>query len=117
VTKLPTEAGVGDAYYEKIAPTEAYNIPFTRTAVDKLLEGKTPFGPDSVNITDPARVVFVAKIQNVLGVKSLRPRIYLRAIHRPEWSKIVEFATRPGGPTQRMPIWLAAPEECKYGVH
>jgi len=72
VTKLPNQVGVVDAYYEKSAPREAYSIPFRKTEIDKLQEGKTPFGPDSVNIADPARVDFDAKIQNVLVVQSFR---------------------------------------------
>ena len=47
VTKLPNQLGVVNAYYEKSAAREAYTIPFTKTAIDKLQEGKTPFGPDS----------------------------------------------------------------------
>ena len=69
VTKLPNQVGVVDAYYEKSAPREAYSIPFTKTEIDKLQEGKTPFGPDS-EYCNPARVDFDAKIQNVLVVQS-----------------------------------------------
>jgi hypothetical protein len=72
VTKLPNQLGVVDAYYEKSAAREAYTLPFTKTAIDKLQEDKTPFGPDSVNIADSARVDFDAKIQNVLVVQSFR---------------------------------------------
>lgn len=95
VTKMPDQTGKIEAYDEKARPREVYPIPFTKAAVDKLLEGKTPFGPDSVNFTDPSRVDFVAKITNVLGVQSFRcgGSTYEQFIE-PEWSKIVEYATR-----------------------
>jgi hypothetical protein len=67
-----TKPGTTEAYYEKGQPREAYTIPFNKQAVDKLLEGKTPFGPDSINITDPAAVQFVVKITGILGVPNFR---------------------------------------------
>ena len=52
---IPTpdlNTGQSRAYCEKGLPRFLYTIPFTKTIFDELLEGKHPFGPDSINITD-----------------------------------------------------------------
>ena len=94
------------AYYEKGAPRVVHTIPFTSTTVDKLLKGEHPFGPDSINITNPNSVVYYGKFDNTidssLGVPSFRCGLYsYEQFITPEWKAFVELALREGGPPGR----------------
>lgn len=117
VTGVPdNKTGVLKSWYEKGVPRAVHAIPFTKTAVDKLLEGQHPFGPDSINITDKEKVVYYGKIENILGIQNFRCSDYTyEQFVLPEWKKFLELATRPGGPTGRLPWWDYAPEP-RYGV-
>jgi hypothetical protein len=94
-----------EAYYEKGQARDHYSIPFTKKAVDHWLSNGHPFGADSVNITDPSRVIFYGKISNVLGVADFRCKdyTYVQFANTPEWKDFVQLAVRPGGPALRIP--------------
>jgi hypothetical protein len=87
--------GQSTAYYEKDVPT----IPFNKTNVDKSLKGEHPFGPDSVNITDPDKVVYYGKFENILGVQNFRCADF---DYEPEWKQFVQLAIQEGGPQRRI---------------
>ena len=57
--------GIQHAYYVKDVPRTVYSIPFTKTAVDEILDGEHPFGPDSINVTENDRVIFYGKFDRV----------------------------------------------------
>lgn len=112
VRKIIPETGKTDAYYVKGVPREVYTIPFSKAAVDKILQSQHPFGPDSINITDTAKVIYVGKISNVLGVSTFRCADYsYEQFVVPEWKTFVDLATQYGGPTGRLPIWMADPDD------
>jgi hypothetical protein len=97
------QTGQSTAYYEKDAPRVVHTIPFTKTTVDKLLNGEPPFGPDSVNITDPDRVVFYGKFENILGVQNFRCADFTYdQFIVPEWKQFVQLAIQEGGPQRRV---------------
>jgi hypothetical protein len=90
------------AYYEKDIPRTVHTIPFNKTTVDRLLKGEHPFGPDSVNITDPDKVIYYGKFDHILGVQSFRCSDFTyQQFTVPEWKKFVELATQEGGPQNR----------------
>ena len=91
---------------ENGVPRVVHTIPFTKTAVDKLLNGQLPFGPDSINITDVEKVIYYGKIENVLGLQNFRDGSFsYEQFVVPEWKAFLVLATRPGGPTGRLPWW------------
>ena len=96
------KTGQSTAYYEKGVPRTVHTIPFTKTAVDKLLTGEHPFGPDSVNITDPDKVLYYGKFSNILGVQNFRCADFnYEQFIVPEWKTFVGLATQEGGPQKR----------------
>lgn len=98
--------------YEQGQPREVYTIPFSKETVDKLLQGAHPLGPDSINITDPSKVIFYGKIDHVLGVQSFRCADYdYNQFVTPKWDDFVKLAIQPGGPAKRTPWWMGEPEE------
>ena len=96
------KTGQSTAYYEKGVPRTVHTIPFNKATVDKLLKGEHPFGPDSVNITDPDKVVFYGKFENILGVQSFRCADFTyEQFTVPEWKQFSELAIQEGRPARR----------------
>ncbi len=92
--------GEEEAYYEKAQPREVFTIPFTKKAVDDILFNEHPFGKDSLNITDPDKLMFYGS--NQLGIMPFRCGDYTyEQFVTPEWKQFVELAIRPGGPANR----------------
>jgi hypothetical protein len=105
-----TETGRVEAYYVKGAPRLIHHIPFTKKEVDRILTSEHPFGADSINITDPSKVVFYGRFDNLLGVMSFRCADFTyEQFVEPSWQKFVELAIRPGGPANRKPKEEPAP--------
>jgi hypothetical protein len=95
--------GQSTAYYVKDVPRTVHTIPFNKTTVDKLLNGEHPFGPDSVNITDPDKVVYYGKFENILGVQNFRCADFdYEQFVTPEWKQFVQLAIQEGGPQRRV---------------
>lgn len=94
------EQGKLTSMYVRGEPKTAYSIPFTKAEVDKYLKGEHPFGPDSINITDPDNVVFYGKFEHVdSGTMPFRSNTYsYEQFVTPEWRQFAELACRPGGP-------------------
>jgi len=102
VSQMDPNTGRMTADYIKDIPREVHSIPFSKTEVDKVLKGEHPFGPDSVNITDLSKVVFVGKFEGMLGIMNFRCADYTyEQFTVPEWKKFVELATKKGGPANR----------------
>jgi hypothetical protein len=69
-----------------------------------MLNISHPYGTDSINITDPLKVIFYGKFTDLLGIPSFRCCDYtLEQFTVPEWKQFVELAIRPGGPAERRP--------------
>jgi hypothetical protein len=102
--KPDPETGRVEAYYIKGQPREVYFIPFTKKKVDEILTGQHPFGTDSVNITDPEKVIYYGKFGDILGIPSFRCMDYTyEHFTTPEWTDFLNLAIRAGGPAQRKP--------------
>lgn len=98
------KTGAQEAYYVKGMPIEVYDIPFNKTNVDKILFAEHPFGPDSINITDPPQVKFYAKFDNTNDSMGFRCGAYTyEQFVTPEWKHFFELATRKGGPAGLRP--------------
>jgi hypothetical protein len=83
-------------------PKMVYTIPFTKKAVDDALENEHPFGPDSLNVTDKASVIYHGKFENILGVQNFRCGDYTYdQFIVPEWKQFVQLAIQEGGPQKR----------------
>jgi len=103
VTKMDNENGRVNAFYVKGPSRTVHTIPFTKKAVDKILNNPEPFGPDSQNITDIESVVFYGKINGERGLADFRCAGYTyEQFVTPEWKQFVELATRRGGPASRL---------------
>jgi hypothetical protein len=66
------KTGIQKSEYVMDVPKTLYTIPFSKKAVDDILEKEHPFGPDSINTTDKDAVVYYGKFDHILGLESFR---------------------------------------------
>jgi hypothetical protein len=101
VNQIDSKTGRLTTLYLRGTAREAYSIPFTKQNVDKYLFGEHPFGPDSLNITDPEKVVFYGKITG-MGVTPFRCNDYTyEQFVIASWHDFTDLAIQKGGPASR----------------
>jgi hypothetical protein len=61
VTKYNPQTNEEVAHYEKGAPREVYTIPWNKKTAESILSGEKYYGEDSINITNPNEVQYIAK--------------------------------------------------------
>ena len=94
VTKMDSDNGRVNAYYVRGPFRDIHTIPFTKKNVDKLLNDKEPFGPDSQNITDIDSVAFYGKVNGERGLADFRCGDYTyEQFIVPEWKQFLEFSS------------------------
>jgi hypothetical protein len=99
-------------YYVKDVPRIVYSIPFSKTAVEKILNDEHPFGPDSINVTDKDKVLFYGKFENTTDSQAFRAGNYsYEQFITPEWKHFFQLATRKGGPKGLPPDQLTKNED------
>ena len=103
--ELNKNTGKMISMYLKGNPKVAYSIPFSKTEVDKYLKGEHPFGPDSINITNPDRVIYYGKFEyRDTGTMPFRCGMFTyEQFTNPSWRTFAELASRPGGPVGQ--VW------------
>jgi hypothetical protein len=103
IKRNPITDQATEAVYERGEPRTVFNIPFSKKAVDSILFNEHPFGPDSLNVTDKARVLFYGKVEGT-GLSPFRCAGYTyEQFVNTDWNEFVELAIRPGGPANRIP--------------
>ena len=99
LTRMDSETGRVNAYYVKGPVRSVHTLPFTKKAVDRILNDPNPFGADSQSITDIDSVMFYGKFDGERGLANFRCTGYTYdQFIVPEWKRFVELATRRGGP-------------------
>lgn len=98
------KTGQQDSHYVRDIPRTVYTIPFSKKAVDEVLENKNPFGPDSLNVTpDKESVIYYGKFNQILGMESFRCADFTyEQFTLPEWKEFVALAIQEGGPQRRV---------------
>ncbi len=97
------KTGVQKSQYVMGLPKTVYTIPFTKKAVDSILNNEHPFGPDSVNTTDKEAIKWYGKFDHILGLESFRCADFTyEQFTVPEWKRFLEIAIQEGGPAQRI---------------
>ena len=85
--------------YVKGVPRLVFSIPFSKKAVDSILNNEHPFGEDSINITDKEKVIYYGKFDQTFENTSFRCAGYTyEQFVTPEWKHFLELAARKGGP-------------------
>lgn len=93
------KTGIRQMDYVRGMPKTVYTIPFSKKAVDDILNNKHPFGADSENITNIDSVKFYGKFDNTTESSSFRcGNFTYEQFVTPEWRTFFELATRRGGP-------------------
>lgn len=93
------KTGEQESRYVKGVPRLVFSIPFSKKAVDNILNNEHPFGEDSLNITDKEKVIFYGKFDQTFENASFRCAGYTYdQFVTPEWKHFLELATRKGGP-------------------
>ena len=98
------DEGQQDSHYFRDIPRTVYTIPFSKKAVDDVLENKLPFGPDPLNVTpDKESIVYHGKFNQILGMESFRcADSAYEQFTLPEWKEFVALAIQEGGPQRRV---------------
>lgn len=93
------KTGEQKSSYVKGVPRLVYSIPFSKQAVDKILKSEHPFGEDSLNITDPDKILYYGHFDNTIDSAAFRCAGFTYdQFVTPEWKRFLELATRKGGP-------------------
>jgi hypothetical protein len=97
--QVDPKTGIQKSQYVKDMPRLVHSIPFSKKAVDSILNNEHPFGPDSINITDKEKVIYYGKFDQTIDSASFRCAGYTYdQFVTPEWKHFLELATRKGGP-------------------
>ena len=103
--KWDSATGESEPYYQKGAPRNKFTIPFTPKKVDEILYNDHPFGEDAENITNPDKVIYYGKFDNILGITAFRCADYTHdQFVTPKWSDFMGLAIRAGGPALRVEV-------------